>query len=227
MNTYNNKLIMASFIRGYLISNNIKHSLIDKDLFSLSDLDISELEKLGKELELKLYYFKEKENLPRVNIVLGFLKNIYPVSLLDVGSGRGVFLFPLLKEFPNINVTSIDILDKRIELLSNISKGGVNNLKVIKDNICTFNELDNSYQVVTLLEVLEHIKDYQKAIANAIRLSSDFIVITVPSKEDNNPEHINLLTKDILTKEFNKHNITNLKFSSVNNHLVLVARKKA
>ena len=168
MNTYNNKLIMASFIRGYLISNNIKHSLIDKDLFSLSDLDISELEKLGKELELKLYYFKEKENLPRVNIVLGFLKNIYPVSLLDVGSGRGVFLFPLLKEFPNINVTSIDILDKRIELLSNISKGGVNNLKVIKDNICTFNELDNSYQVVTLLEVLEHIKDYQKAIANAI-----------------------------------------------------------
>ena len=136
-------------------------------------------------------------------------------------------MFPLLNEFPNINVTSIDILDKRIELLSNISKGGVNNLKVIKDDICSFNEADNSYQVVTLLEVLEHIKDYQKAIKNAIRLSSDFIVITVPSKEDNNPEHINLLTKDILTKEFNKNNITNLKFSSVNNHLVLVARKKA
>ena len=227
MNTYNNKLIMASFIRGYLKSNNIKHSLLDKDLLSLSDNDINELEKLGKELELKLYYFKEKDILPRVNIVLGFLKNIYPETLLDVGSGRGVFLFPLLNEFPSINVTSIDILDKRIELLSNISKGGVNNLKVIKDDICTFNEADNSYQVVTLLEVLEHIKDYQKAIKNAIRLSSDFIVITVPSKEDNNPEHINLLTKDILTKEFNKNNITNLKFSSVNNHLVLVARKKA
>ena len=131
----------------------------------------------------------------------------------------------LLKEFENINVTSLDILDKRIELLSNIKKGGVNNLNVLKDDICTFNERDNTYEVVTLLEVLEHIKDYKNAIKNAIRLSSSFIVITVPSKEDYNPEHINLLTKDILTKVFNENNITNLKFGSVNGHLFLVARK--
>lgn len=227
MNKYTNKLIMAAYIRGYIKANNISinKELLDKDLFSLSNNDLEILEKIGKENELKLYYFKEKENLARVNIVLGFLRNIYPSSLLDVGSGRGVFLFPLLKEFDNINVTSLDILDKRIELLSNIKNGGVNNLNVLKDDICTYNEKDNTYEVVTLLEVLEHIKDYKKAIKNAIRLSSSFIVITVPSKEDNNPEHINLLTKDILTKVFNENNITNLKFGSVNGHLFLVARK--
>lgn len=227
MNKYTNKLIMAAYIRGYIKANNISinKELLDKDLFSLSNNDLEILEKIGKENELKLYYFKEKENLARVNIVLGFLRNIYPSSLLDVGSGRGVFLFPLLKEFENINVTSLDILDKRIELLSNIKNGGVNNLNVLKDDICTYNEKDNTYEVVTLLEVLEHIKDYKKAIKNAIRLSSSFIVITVPSKEDNNPEHINLLTKDILTKVFNENNITNLKFGSVNGHLFLVARK--
>ncbi len=227
MNKYTNKLIMAAYIRGYIKANNISvdKELLNKDLFSLSNNDLEILEKIGKENKLKLYYFKEKENLARVNIVLGFLRNIYPSSLLDVGSGRGVFLFPLLKEFENINVTSLDILDKRIELLSNIKKGGVNNLNVLKDDICTFNERDNTYEVVTLLEVLEHIKDYKNAIKNAIRLSSSFIVITVPSKEDNNPEHINLLTKDILTKVFNENNITNLKFGSVNGHLFLVARK--
>ena len=227
MNKYTNKLIMAAYIRGYIKANNISinKELLYKDLFSLSNNDLEILEKIGKENELKLYYFKEKENLARVNIVLGFLRNIYPSSLLDVGSGRGVFLFPLLKEFENINVTSLDILDKRIELLSNIINGGVNNLNVLKDDICTYNEKDNTYEVVTLLEVLEHIKDYKKAIKNAIRLSSSFIVITVPSKEDNNPEHINLLTKDILTKVFNENNITNLKFGSVNGHLFLVARK--
>lgn len=227
MNKYTNKLIMAAYIRGYIKANNISinKELLDKDLFSLSNNDLEILEKIGKENELKLYYFKEKENLARVNIILGFLRNIYPSSLLDVGSGRGVFLFPLLKEFENINVTSLDILDKRIELLSNIKSGGVNNLNVLKDDICTYNEKDNTYEVVTLLEVLEHIKDYKKAIKNAIRLSSSFIVITVPSKEDNNPEHINLLTKDILTKVFNENNITNLKFGSVNGHLFLVARK--
>ena len=42
-----------------------------------------------------------------MRILLGFLINIYPDSLLDVGSGRGVFLFPLLNEFSNLNITSL------------------------------------------------------------------------------------------------------------------------
>lgn len=64
-------------------------------------------------LELKMHNFKEKENLPRVQVVLGFLHGVVPAgqcqSLLDVGSGRGVFLFPLLRDFPELDVTSIVI----------------------------------------------------------------------------------------------------------------------
>ena len=78
---------------------------------------------------------------------------------------------------------------------------------------------------MTLLEVLEHIPNVMDAIKNAINLTSKFIVVTVPSKEDNNPEHIHLLTKEKLTKLFNDLGVTNLKFSGVNNHLVLIARK--
>ena len=52
--------------------------------------------------EMKLHYFKQKEDLPRVQRVLSFLHGIIPAgqcqSLLDVGSGRGVFLFPLLRD---------------------------------------------------------------------------------------------------------------------------------
>lgn len=64
--------------------------------------------------ERKEHYFKVKEDLPRVQVVLGFLRGIVPAgqcqSLLDVGSGRGVFLFPLLRDFPDMEVTSLDIL---------------------------------------------------------------------------------------------------------------------
>ena len=71
--------------------------------------------------ERKDHYFKVKEDLPRVQVVLGFLRGIVPArqckSLLDVGSGRGVFLFPLLRDFPDIEVTSLDILPHRVELL--------------------------------------------------------------------------------------------------------------
>ena len=102
--------LMIAYIRGYIINNNIKvnENLIIKDINSLDSNEIEELISIGKSLDLKLYYFKEKDDLARVSIVLGFLRNIWPESILDVGSGRGVFLFPLLREFPDVKVTSIE-----------------------------------------------------------------------------------------------------------------------
>ena len=225
---YNIKLIQSAYIRGYYKNNNLSglgEELFNKSLLELTDKDIYMLEEFGKKNELKLYYFKEKDVLPRVSVVLGFLRNIYPSSLLDVGSGRGVFLFPLLNEFSDINITSLEILDRRVQLLNNIYNGGVDNLKVIKEDICKVSLSDDSFEVVTMLEVLEHIPNVEEAIKNACRISKNFIIVTVPSKEDNNPEHIHLLTKDKLTKMFNDAGVTNLKFSGVNGHLVLIARK--
>jgi 2-polyprenyl-3-methyl-5-hydroxy-6-metoxy-1,4-benzoquinol methylase len=222
---YDLNLIKYAYIRGYMKNKlNINNELTNKDLFLLSSLDINSLEEIGKKNNLKLYYFKEKEDLARVNIVLGFLKGIYPNTLLDIGSGRGVFLFPLLREFSYINVTSLDILENRVELLKYIKDGGVNNLDVYLDDICSVDFADNSFDVVTMLEVLEHIPNVFDAIKNACRIAKDFIVVTVPSKEDDNPEHIHLLTKEKLTKMFNDCGVTNLKFGGVNGHLFLVAR---
>ncbi len=224
---YTNKLIECSYIRGYVKQNNIEinNVLLTKPLLELTYNEIDELLEIGKQKQLKLYYFKDKEDLPRVTIVLGFLKNIYPTSILDVGSGRGVFLFPLLREFPNTNITSIEILPNRLELLNTIRLGGIDNLEVHNQDLTNLTFKDNSFEVVTILEVLEHIKEVKQAIKEAIRVSKRFIVITVPSKEDNNPEHIHLLTKDIFIKIFNEYGITNLKFSGVNGHLFLVAKK--
>lgn len=48
--------------------------------------------------EMKLHYFKVKDDLPRVQVVLSFLQGAVAAeqcrTLLDIGSGRGVFLFP-------------------------------------------------------------------------------------------------------------------------------------
>lgn len=106
---------------------------------------------------MKLHYFKVKEDLPRVQVVLSFLQGIVPAglcnTLLDVGSGRGVFLFPLLREFPELEVTSLDILSHRVALHECIHDGGVENLHPILENICTWNAPDKSFDVVTMLEV--------------------------------------------------------------------------
>jgi len=103
--------------------------------------------------ERKEHYFKVKEDLPRVQVVLSFLQGIVPAglcqSLLDVGSGRGVFLFPLLREFPELEVTSLDILPHRVELMRCLHDGGVSNLHPLQEDICTWDASDKSFDVVT------------------------------------------------------------------------------
>lgn len=182
-----------------------------------------EIFRFADENGFKIYHFKKKETLPRVNKVLGFLRSIYFENLLDVGSGRGVFLFPFLENFPYVEVTSVDILDKRVEMLSDIKNGGIDRLNVHKADICTQPFPAKSFDVVTLLEVLEHIPDVKKAIASAVKMAKKYIVVSVPSKEDNNPEHIHLLTKNLLTEYFNECGVTKLHFDGVNGHLLMIA----
>ena len=177
--------------------------------------------------EQKLYYFKVKEDLPRVQVVLGFLHGIVPAgqcrSLLDVGSGRGVFLFPLLRDFPDMEVTSLDILPLRVELLQCLHDGGISNLHPKLDNICTWNAPDKSFDVLTMLEVMEHIPDTEAVVRNAVRLARNYVIVSVPSKPDDNPEHIHLFSNEDLKKLFLKNGCSKVKFMSVTNHNVMVA----
>lgn len=202
----------------------LSEALLEKPLHELTETDKEMLEKAGRAAELKLYRFKNMGELPRVQKAIGFLKGVWPESLLDVGSGRGVFLFPFLEEFPSVPVTSADILDYRVEFLQDIALGGIQNLTAVRENICTWDAPDKSFDVVTMLEVLEHIPEVEKAIMNAVRLAKRYVVVSVPSKEDSNPEHIHLLTKEILTDLFTRAGAKNLHFDGVNGHLFMTAR---
>ena len=177
--------------------------------------------------ERKEHYFKTKEYLPRVQVVLSFLQGVIPAgqcqSLLDIGSGRGVFLFPLLREFPKLEVTSLDILPYRVELLHCLHDGGICNLHPLRADICTWNAPDQSFDVVTMLEVLENIPDTAAAVRNAVRLARNYIIVSVPSKPDNNPEHIHLFSNEDLQTLFLQNGCTKVKFMSVTNHRVMVA----
>jgi hypothetical protein len=48
----------------------------------------------GQRAGLRLHTFKRTTMLPRVRLVLGMLRGLAPDSLVDVGSGRGTFLWP-------------------------------------------------------------------------------------------------------------------------------------
>ena len=220
--------LACAWVRGVCLRTGapaLPDSLTAKPLDELTEADQQAILAAGRKAEMKLYRFKDHHDLPRVKRVLGLLSGLQPESLLDVGSGRGVFLFPFLKSFPGVPVTSLDLLAHRVELLSDVQRGGYPHLTALQQDITAWDMPDGSFDVVTLLEVLEHIPNVEAAIAAAVRLARRCIILSVPSKPDDNPEHIHLLIKPILTDLFAKAGCTNLHFDGVPNHLIMMAWK--
>lgn len=163
----------------------------------------------------QLYYFKKK-SLPRIIKVIGLLKGLYFNTILDVGSQRGSFLWKLKDELEK-DVHSIDISERYYDvhnkvLNKNAHLGSVTELP--------FN--DNSFDVITCLEVLEHVPDTKKVISELLRVASKYIILSVPSKEDSNPEHIHVFTNKNIEELFNGYKV---KFSSVLNHRIALIIK--
>ena len=76
--------LAAAFVRGRL---------------GIQGLDPDECIELGKQRGLRIHKFK-RTGLPRVVKVIGILKGLMPSNLLDVGSGRGAFLWPTVFNSP-------------------------------------------------------------------------------------------------------------------------------
>ena len=219
--------LAAAYVRGHAIKYAIPQlpeALSTKPFDHLNPEEMQQIIDAGRRSDLKIYRFKTTHGeMPRIRKVMGFLKSIRFDTLLDVGSGRGVFLIPFLTEFPWVAVTAADILPHRVAFLNEIAAGGITNLTAIEANICCQPLPDKSVDVVTLLEVLEHILDVETAVCSAVRMAKKHIVVSVPSRPDDNPEHIHLLTRDRLTELFMGAGCTKLHFDGVNGHLIMIA----
>lgn len=220
--------LATAFVRGKLIDD-LAGSKADQPLFTkaldeLSNDEIEMLIQLGKEHDLRLHRFKKSMELPRVHKVLGVLKGIQPQNLLDIGSGRGVFLWPLLDAFPFLPVTCIDRLDYRIADIQAVHNGGIAQLTARQGDVTALPFADHSFDVVTMLEVLEHIPATTKALQEVCRVARRFLLLSVPSKEDNNPEHIHLFNQTRLRQLLQEQGITRISVEYVLNHMLIVAR---
>ena len=198
--------------------------LLRKTADKCSNEEMHQIVCAGLAAELKMYPFKSgTQTLARTRRTLGFLHSISFETMLDIGSGRGVFLIPFMKEFPWVQVTSLDLLEKRVIFLNELADGGFCQLRAEQKDICSQPFPEHSFDIVTMLEVLEHIPAVEKAVVAAVRMARQYVVVTVPSKPDNNPEHIHLLTKDKLTQMFNQAGCSRLHFDGVEGHLFMVA----
>lgn len=120
--------LAAAFVRGkqeQLAVSEEQLALFSTALEELSTNEWQALIELGLTQGLRLHHFKRTMDLPRVRKVLGILRGLQPASLLDIGSGRGAFLWPLLDTFPYLPITCVDILDYRVTDIQAMHAGGL------------------------------------------------------------------------------------------------------
>jgi ubiquinone/menaquinone biosynthesis C-methylase UbiE len=218
--------LAAAYVRGRLgtAPDHPPSLQLARPLNSLDDTELDAVIATGVESGLRLHRFKRTMELPRVRRVLGVLRGMQPESLLDIGSGRGAFLWPLLDAFPALPVTALDRLDYRVADLGAVHDGGVTTLTAVLGDATALPFADRAFDVVMALEVVEHISDTDRALAEICRVARRFVIISVPSKADNNPEHIHLFDRATLTNLLQRHGGERITSEYVLNHLIAVAR---
>lgn len=191
-----------------------------------SEAKIETLIKKAIKEEYPIYHFKRVRIVPRIAKILGMLKGMLPKegTLLDVGIGKGRTTWPILETFTNNRILSIDKDENSFFMASHVKMGGINNFYPMLGDIAEF-KLDLKIDILSALEVLEHIPNYKKAIKNMCSLS-DKIIISVPSEPDDNPDHVNLFTEEKLVALFGINKME-LKFDNVPGHLIAIASKKS
>jgi ubiquinone/menaquinone biosynthesis C-methylase UbiE len=151
------------------------------------------------------------------------IKPLRSRAVLDVGCGEGITLKKLEDKKIGKNNEGIDYSATAIK----IGKKIYPQLKLSKGDIYKLDYKDNSFDLLICTEVLEHLKDPIKAVEEMKRVTSKYIIISVPNEPffimanflrgkylksfGNHPEHINHWTANGLEKFLKKQGLTIVK----------------
>jgi SAM-dependent methyltransferase len=108
-----------------------------------------------------------------------------------------------------------------------VRAGGVERLRPVLGDATAMPFENCAFDGVTALEVLEHIPDAALALTECCRVSRRFVILSCPTRPDDNPEHIHLFDPRDLARQCAAHGFARVTTEQVLNHIILVARRSA
>lgn len=139
--------------------------------------------------------------------------------VLEIGCGAGESSRRIREVLKKNYFEASDYDERYVNVLSSMNL----DFKISHESVYSLKRKDNEYDRVIMLEVLEHLTDYELALKELFRVASRSVVISVPNEPlwrilnmlrlkylknfGNTPGHINHFTKGRLVNMLNKYGI--------------------
>lgn len=170
---YKRKIMRCKICGHFTASHKIKVHEFYKKNYSIISHGDDMRKKFDKLLSLK----SKSDNHYRIKRFLSKFKNLKAkeIRLLDVGSGLGIFLYQLKKKV-NWNLIGIEPDINFVKFSKKI------NIKVLHSNLKSNTFKKNSFNIITMNKIIEHVKNPVKLLKISKRLlkQNEIIYIEVP-----------------------------------------------
>jgi 2-polyprenyl-3-methyl-5-hydroxy-6-metoxy-1,4-benzoquinol methylase len=108
--------------------------------------------------------------------ITDIIVDLHPTTMLDAGCGEGFVADILQTAIPTVKITGFDVLEDSVALARMRNPRGT----FAVGDIYAIDQPDNAFDVVYCFEVLEHLHEPDKALAELARVASKHVVLSVP-----------------------------------------------
>lgn len=110
--------------------------------------------------------------------VLNLLRSLELQSILDVGAGEGFTMKKLKMKNEKLKIVGIEYSEDSVKIANKIYP----DLDIRLGNIYNLKFKDDSFDCVLCMEVLEHLDDPVKALAELKRVTKRYLLLSVPNE---------------------------------------------
>jgi len=142
-----------------------------------------------------------------------------PSSLLDVGCGEGVLTERFAERLDEGRVVGVDLADPKLRAEWNKRRRA--NLEYRAEDATNLSFADGEFDMATAIEVLEHVPDPERTVAEMARVANRWLLVSVPREPlwravnmargayvtdfGNTPGHINHWSKRSFVSMLSQH----------------------